>query len=393
LVPGLPAELQVQAWLGEIFGAASHGSDGISILPAKLAALHTLRELAAPEFPAVFLTGATARQRLHAVAFLATADADYRDAAPLLGRILPTLTEGISDLDRPGEVLAAMANVLPCPSPSLAPAAVRLIHRLLEYLPLWIEPAARAYWLSNLGLRLAETGELEEALAIEREAVMIRGELAAAGQGRALADYATSLDRLSGRLSQTGHPDEALAAAQNASARYRELANGDPSAYRPGLAQALTSLSLRYHEQDDLPQCLAAAEDAAMAYRELAMANPGQNNPGRARAVTTLALRHNELKQFTAAVPIAELGIRLYRQLVSTDPGRYKAALAGALDNYGVYLSKAGRPHEALPATKEAVTLYRELARINPGRYQADLTRAQGNLRYRHQQLNPARRK
>jgi hypothetical protein len=73
-----------------------------------------------------------------------------------------------------------MLNVLPYPATTLAPTAVTVIRQLLDFLPARAEPAGRAYWLTSLGLRLAETGDLAEALAAEQEAAIIRGELAVA---------------------------------------------------------------------------------------------------------------------------------------------------------------------------------------------------------------------
>jgi tetratricopeptide (TPR) repeat protein len=394
LVPGLPAGLQVTPWLGELFGQAGHGPDGAAILPARLAALHTVPELARDEFAAACLTGMSTRQAIHAVAFLAEAVTDYKEASAFLrDRLLPTLAGRIPEPASRAEALAAAVSLLPYPEASFAEAAAGVIRQLLECLPLRAEPNARAYWLSQLASRLAEAGELTQALATEQEAVMIHGQLAVAGQRDDRAGYAASLGTLSERLKQTGHSGDALAAAREAIGIYQELAGADPAAYRPALAQALTDLSVFYYERDDLQECLVTAGRAAVAYRELAAASPGQYNPGLGRALTTLALRYNQMERFADAVPIAEEGIGVYRQLVSADPSRYNPGLAEALDNLGIYLSKTGRPQEALPATKEAVSLYQQLAKINPERYRPRLARAQGNLRYRHQELSRTSRR
>lgn len=57
------------------------------------------------------------------------------------------------------------------PTVVLAPAAATLGQRIASRLPAGTEPDVRAYWLSNLGFRLAELARPAEALAATQEAV------------------------------------------------------------------------------------------------------------------------------------------------------------------------------------------------------------------------------
>ena len=180
-VPGTPASPRLGEWLLDLYTVGHVNRDGTGLmLPARLAELHTLRELiASPEFAQACLAQITADQAIHAVTFLARASADYREAGILLRQILPDIPDHITDLRSPAETLTALLSILPDPSATLAPAALALTRRILGTLPTGTEPALRAYWLRILGSRLADAGQPADAALAEREAVAIRRELAA----------------------------------------------------------------------------------------------------------------------------------------------------------------------------------------------------------------------
>jgi tetratricopeptide (TPR) repeat protein len=70
--------------------------------------------------------------------------------------------------------------------------------------------------LNNLGNRLSEVGQREEAAAATHEAVQIRRRLAAANLAAFQPDLAASLHDLGGRLSDLGRQQEALTVAEEA---------------------------------------------------------------------------------------------------------------------------------------------------------------------------------
>src|SRR5581483_4710705 len=67
-----------------------------------------------------------------------------------------------------------------------------------------------ARMLSNLGARLGEAGQRDEALTATQEAVAIRRQLTQANPAAYLPHLANSLSNLGNRLSAAGQRDEAL---------------------------------------------------------------------------------------------------------------------------------------------------------------------------------------
>jgi tetratricopeptide (TPR) repeat protein len=388
-LPGFVPSGEITGWLDEVLAANHHSPGPGTFLPlARLAEWHTLGELSASsEFTRACTTGLTGREALAVVTFLARAVPDFTDASPILAEILPGLTGRITDLGSPAGTLTAVLNILPYPRPALAPAAATLIRQLLDLLDASAEPAARAHWLMNLALRLAETDDVAGAVAAEQEAVLIRNGLADADPDRYLPDLAASLSSVSARLGKLGDHRNALLAGEEAVAIYRGLAGVSPGRYGLFLALSMNGLALRDEEAGRAEEMLKAFEDAVSVYRDLAAINPSQYRPGLAGALGNISFRYKEQGDFSKAVPVAEEAVACYRKLATVKPAEYRPKLATALDNLGVYLSHADRPADAMPATQEAIDIFKQLAKASPSRYHDDLFRARKNLRIRQKRL------
>ena len=369
-VPGMRPSVKIAEWLRALYPPDPGQADWIgSVQPDRLAELHVLRELdASPEFSRACLTNLDDRQALRAVTMLARASSDYVEAEELLSQTLPTVADLIAGTQAPAETLMAIFNAIPYPTVVLAPAAVTLGQRIASRLPAGTEPAVRAYWLSNLGLRLAELARPAEALNAEQEAVAVYRELAAANPERYRTDLAATLNNLGKRFSQLGRPAEALPAVEEAAAIRRELAAADPDLYRPDLAATLNNLSVTLSELGRLAQALAAAQEAVAIRRELTAASPDRYRPDLATSLSNLGISLSELGRPAEALPVTEETVTVYRVLAAASPDRYRPDLAAALNNLSVTLSELGRPAEALPVTEETVTVYRVLAAANPRR-------------------------
>ena len=387
--PGMSPSVKIAEWLRALYPPDPGQAEWIgSMQPDRLAELHVLRELdASPEFSQACLTNLDARQALRAVTLLARASSDYVEAEELLSQTLPTVADLIADMQAPAETLIAIFNAIPYPTVILGPAAVTLGQRITSRLPAGTEPAVRAYWLSNLGLRLSELARPGDALNAEQEAVTVYRELAAANPKRYRTDLAATLNNLSAAFSQMGRPAEALPAAEEAAAIRRELAAADPDRYRPDLAAALNSLSVRFSELGRLAKALTAAQEAVTIRRELAAASPDRYRPDLATSLSNLGISLSELGRPAEALPVTEETVTVYRELAATSSDRYRPDLAAALNNLSVTLSELGRPAEALPVTEETVTVYRELAAASPDRYRPDLAAALNNLSVRFSEL------
>jgi tetratricopeptide (TPR) repeat protein len=216
--PGMSPSVKIVYWLRALYPPDPGQADWIgSVQPDRLAELHVLRELdASPEFSQACLTNLDARQALRAVTLLARASSDYAEAEELLSQTLPTVADLIAGMQAPAETLIAIFNAIPYPTVTLAPAAVTLGQRITSRLPAGTEPAVRAYWLSNLGLRLSELGRPGDALNAEQEAVTVYRELAVASPDRYRLDLARSLTNLSEVLEAVGRQADADAARDEA---------------------------------------------------------------------------------------------------------------------------------------------------------------------------------
>jgi tetratricopeptide (TPR) repeat protein len=380
--PGMRPSVKITEWLRALYPPDPGQADWIgSVQPDRLAELHVLEELdASPEFSRACLTSLDDRQALRAVTLLARASSDYVEAEDLLSQTLPAVADLIAGTQAPVETLMAIFNAIPYPTVVLAPAAATLGQRIASRLPAGTEPAVRAYWLSNLGLRLAELARPAEALAATQEAVTVYRELAAADTDRYRPDLAATLNNLSVRLSQLGRPAEALRAVEEAAAIRRELAAADTDRYRPDLAATLNNLSVRLSELGRLAEALAAAREAVAIRRELAAASPDRYRPDLATSLSNLGISLSELGRPAEALPATEETVTVYRELAAASPDRYRPDLAAALNNLSVRFSELGRPAEALPAIEETVTIHRELVAASPGRYRPDLAQSLTNL-------------
>ncbi len=174
-----------------------------------------------------------ARQALQAVTLLARGSADDPHAEELLRHALPGAADLITGMQAPVETLTIIFNAIPHPTVILAPAAAALCQRILNLLPASTEPAVRAYWLHNLGIRLAGLGRLAEALTADKEAVTIRRELAAASPDRYRPDLARSLNSLGVSFWELGRPAGALPVTEEAVAIFRALAGRQPGSLPP----------------------------------------------------------------------------------------------------------------------------------------------------------------
>jgi tetratricopeptide (TPR) repeat protein len=388
-VPGVRPSVKIAEWLRALYPPDPGQAEWIgSVQPDRLAELHVLRELdASPEFSRACLTSLDSRQALLAVTLLARASSDYVEAEDLLSQALPAVADLIADAQAPVETLMAIFNAIPYPTVVLAPAAATLGQRIASRLPAGTEPAVRAYWLSNLGLRLAELARPADALNAEQEAVAVYRELAAANPQRYRTDLAATLNHLGVRFSQLGRPAEALPAVEEAAAIRRELAAADPDRYRPDLAATLNSLSVRLSELGRPVEALAAAQEAAAIRRELAAASPDRYRPDLATSLSNLGISLSELGRPAEALLVMEETVAMYRELAAASPDRYRPDLAAALNNLSVTLSELGRPAEALLVMEETVAVYRELAAVRPDRYRPDLAAALNNLSVRFSEL------
>ena len=234
--------------------------------------------------------------------------------------------------------------------------------------------------LNNLANRLADLGRREEALAASQEAVSIRRELAAARPDAFRRDLAVSLNNLGIRLAGLGRREEALAASQEAADTYRELAAARPDAFRRDLAVSLNNLGIRLADLGRREEALAASQEAVSIRRELAAARPDAFRPDLAASLNNLSADLADLGRREEALAASQEAADTYRELAAARPDAFRPDLAASLNNLGNRLAGLGRREEALAASQEAADTYRELAAARPDAFRPDLAASLNNL-------------
>ncbi|NVB36648.1 tetratricopeptide repeat protein [Pseudenhygromyxa sp. WMMC2535] len=234
--------------------------------------------------------------------------------------------------------------------------------------------------LNNLGNRLSELGDHEQALEAAKEAVSIRRQLVKTRPDAFLPHLAASLNNLGNRLSEFGEREQALEAAKEAADIYRQLAKTWPNAFLPDLAMALNNLGTFLSELGDREQALEAAKEAADIYRQLAKTRPDAFLPDLAMALSNLGGRLSKLGDREQALEAAKEAADIYRQLAKTRPNAFLPDLAMALNNLGAFLSELGDREQALEAAKEAADIYRQLAKTRPDAFLPYLATSLNNL-------------
>ena len=261
--------------------------------------------------------------------------------------------------------------------------------------------------LNNLGLRLAQAGQQQAALAPAQEAADTYRRLAADNPDAYLPDLAAALNNLGLRLAQAGQQQAALATAHEAVTIRRQLASRttswssserrhrpgkpwrrwastrnatSPDAHLPDLAMALNNLSIRLAQAGQQQAALAPAQEAADAYRQLAAANPDAHLPGLATSLNNLGNRLAQAGQQQAALAPAQEAADAYRQLAAANPDAHLPDLAMALNNLSIRLAQAGQQQAALAPAQEAADAYRQLAAANPDAHLPGLATSLNNL-------------
>ena len=210
--------------------------------------------------------------------------------------------------------------------------------------------------LNNLGVRLAEAGQRQAALAAAQEAVTIRRQLAEASPDAYLPDLATALNNLGNRLAETGQRQAALAAAQEAVTIRRQLAEANPDAYLPDLAAALNNLG------DPAGRGRAAAGRPGSrpgSSRHLPPARRGQPRrlPPRPSRCTEQPGQPAGRDRAAAGRPGRRPGSRPPSgdSSPTANPDAYLPDLATALNNLGIRLAEAGQDAEVSRIWESAI--------------------------------------
>lgn len=278
------------------------------------------------------------------------------------------------------QTLMDIEQAIPYPTVALAAADATASRRIVAGLPIDTEPAERARWADVLSSRLAQAGDVDEALGPAQDAVAIYRELDASEPAQFRPDLAAALANLGVRLQSLDRPGDAAEVAGEAVAIRRGLAEADPGEHLPYLATALSNLSANLSEMGKLTEAFDAAQESASIHRRLAQSDPDRYLPEHAASLVNLAAMFSKLGQASEAQRSAREAASIYWMLARTYPDRFLPDLAIAFTNLGALLADIGATTDALPVSARAVAVYQQLAQISPDRYRPELANSLTNL-------------
>ena len=318
---------------------------------------------------------------VRAVSFLARATCDYTEAPALLSSWLVNLSERSEPRDRDAaETLTAAAGFLPEPGTALAPAAIKLIRRLLTCLPDERDLARRSRWQAELSRWLSQVRDHAGAVIAADEAAASHRKLTAlrkTSREHWLAGLVLCLENLAERLRAQGNATRRHAVLSDAVTLASELASRKPGLYGPWLASLLMDVDA---VTSTTAPAIGYAQDAVALYRQAAQAKPGMYEGHLGFALEVLSQRCQASHRLADALSAVSEASGIYEQLLADLREFYRPNLARALDNQGVLLARAGWLEEALETGQRAVSEYKQLQRTRPGQFDAGRAQALEHL-------------
>uniref|UniRef100_UPI0031D3584D tetratricopeptide repeat protein n=1 Tax=Saccharothrix mutabilis TaxID=33921 RepID=UPI0031D3584D len=220
--------------------------------------------------------------------------------------------------------------------------------------------------LTTYANRLADAFRYAEAVAMAKEALTLRRELASHSH----ADHVKLADTLSAlglHLGRAQHTDEALACTEEALTLYRRFAEQDPDGFLAPLSRTSHNLSLHLAASGRHTEALDAAIEAVTNTRQLLNLNHIAHLPTLRTQLSLLGWRRADVGDLSGALADCTEAIRIARELKAIDERAFSSHLAQACMTLAYIQSQHPTHHsqalpEALAAVEEALTTYRQLA-------------------------------
>jgi serine/threonine protein kinase/tetratricopeptide (TPR) repeat protein len=237
----------------------------------------------------------------------------------------------------------------------------------------------------QLGELTEKIGSQPEALAIHRQALSIRQELAAAvgADVETRLDVARSLWSVGRLLDATGDKAGALAAYEEQRDLSERLAAEDPSdAVRAVLALSHNRIGWQLWQTGKPAEALASYEKALAIQQKLADANPSVTpfQQELARSYNSIGWQFLQTGKPAEALASHQKALAIQQKLADTNPSvtLFQQNLAKSHFDIGRLLSEAGKPAEALASLRQALAIRQKLAEANPSvlQYLRDLAQS-----------------
>jgi serine/threonine protein kinase/Tfp pilus assembly protein PilF len=239
---------------------------------------------------------------------------------------------------------------------------------------------AAAYF--QLGELTDKIGDKKEALAVHRQALALRRELAAAevADVETRPDVARSLRQVVDLLITTGDNAGALAALKEQRDLAERLETEPPTgAVRSVLAQSYNSIGLAHYSLGNREEALTAWHKTLPIWQKLADANLDviEFQRGLATCQHRIAIVVSQHGKQEEALVLYRKALAIRQKLADDNPAvtEFQRALAGTHNNIGLDLVSTGKPAEALIAWGKALEIRQNLAEANPAvsEFQKDL--------------------
>ncbi|GGM74229.1 hypothetical protein GCM10007977_089680 [Dactylosporangium sucinum] len=285
---------------------------------------------------------------------------DIDEAVTILRANPPVdLPELVDLLNYRGEVLSGLGR--PDDGVAAAEEAVAASRELAA-----TDPVPLATSLHNLGIRLAQAGRDEDALAVALETLPLWQQQAQSGTLDDVAALAAAYLSAGNRLAAVGEEARALAPLGEAVRLRRLLVEHDP-AYLGPLAYALLDHAGQLAECSGWVEAADASTEAATILRDLAAADRGYRSDA-ARALNNRVACLIQVGRRAEAVEAIDELAALRRELAADDPARHLPDLATTLRGLAAERVRLGEWALALPAAEEATAVLVELVRDEPAR-------------------------
>jgi serine/threonine-protein kinase len=241
----------------------------------------------------------------------------------------------------------------------------------------------------QLGELTAKIGDHKEALAVQRKALAVRRNLAAApgADVETRLDVARSLKVVGYLLRSTGDPARALTAFQE----QRDLAaaleaEAPTTAVRAQLAWGHHGIGLVLSDTEKQAEAVKEWQKALAIRQKLADANPAVAELQQALALThyNIGFELAQTGKPAEALTGWRKALAIQQKLADANPAvtGYQSDLARSHHAIGYLLQETRKPAEAVQALQKALAIRQELADANPAvtRFQSDLARSHHSI-------------
>lgn len=219
--------------------------------------------------------------------------------------------------------------------------------------------------LNNLGVLLANIGELKQAQTCFEEILQIFQKLAKKNPEKHLSAVATTLSNLGNLLCLMKELEQAKTHYDEALKVSRTLDKKDPELHKSLIATILNNRGGLFIEKGKTKQALADFKKALKIRRELVELKPEEYKLEVAMSLYNLGILLRDTNKFHEAQTHLKEALQIYRELAEKNPMGYNPEVAQILTVLAMLYVKRGMGKEAEEASREANSISQEYSSSN----------------------------